>query len=84
MSQTPYPKQLNKSDFIDAFGSIYEHSPWVAESIYQTTMPGVGVESIFSIKNFNYKYKINFHNDFLAKINTRKSSSKMYKNLFSN
>ena len=46
MSQTPYPKQLNKSDFIDAFGSIYEHSPWVAESIYQTTMPGVGVESM--------------------------------------
>ena len=43
MIQTPYPKQLNKADFVDAFGSIYEHSPWVAEAVYPSMTPGIDV-----------------------------------------
>lgn len=46
MSQTPYPKQLNTVDFIDAFGSIYEHSPWVAEAVFPAMTPGIDVQSM--------------------------------------
>lgn len=34
MSATPYPRVLARSDFIDKFGGIYEHSRWVAEAVY--------------------------------------------------
>lgn len=34
MSATPYPRVLERSDFIDKFGGIYEHSRWVAEAVY--------------------------------------------------
>ncbi|MEI8633027.1 hypothetical protein P4S72_15505 [Vibrio sp. PP-XX7] len=27
--------QLNKADFVALLGSIYEHSPWVAERLWQ-------------------------------------------------
>jgi len=43
VSQTPYPKQLNETQFIEAFGSIYEHSPWVAEAVYTSMTPGIDV-----------------------------------------
>jgi len=46
VSQTPYPKQLNKADFVDAFGSIYEHSTWVAEAVYPSMTPGIDAQSM--------------------------------------
>ena len=46
MIQTPYPKQLSKTDFVDAFGSIYEHSPWVAEAVYPSMTPGIDAQSM--------------------------------------
>ena len=33
MNTTPYPSQLELAEFIRLFGSIYEHSPWVAEAV---------------------------------------------------
>ncbi|MGB0958181.1 MAG: 2-oxo-4-hydroxy-4-carboxy-5-ureidoimidazoline decarboxylase [Litorivicinus sp.] len=35
----PRPSQCNIDEFIDAFGSIYEHSPWVAEQLYPKLTP---------------------------------------------
>lgn len=29
------PSQLSKNDFISTYGGIYEHSPWVAEAVWQ-------------------------------------------------
>ncbi|MGF1749110.1 2-oxo-4-hydroxy-4-carboxy-5-ureidoimidazoline decarboxylase [Vibrio cionasavignyae] len=29
------PTQLNKTDFVARFADIYEHSPWVAESVFE-------------------------------------------------
>jgi 2-oxo-4-hydroxy-4-carboxy-5-ureidoimidazoline decarboxylase len=46
VSQTPYPKQLDTADFIDAFGSIYEHSPWVAEAVFPAMTPGIDAQSM--------------------------------------
>ena len=46
MSQTPYPKQLSEAEFVDAFGSIYEHSPWVAETVYPSMTPGIDAQSM--------------------------------------
>ena len=31
----PAPHQMSKADFITAYGSIYEHSPWVAERVFE-------------------------------------------------
>ena len=28
------PTELNQSDFIKIFGGVYEHSPWIAEQVY--------------------------------------------------
>lgn len=28
------PKDMNLNDFIDTYGGIYEHSPWIAEAAY--------------------------------------------------
>ena len=30
----PAPHELSRTVFIATFGSIYEHSPWVAETLY--------------------------------------------------
>ena len=30
------PSQMAKEDFVSAFGSVFEHSPWVAEQAYDT------------------------------------------------
>jgi len=30
----PAPHQMSKADFITAYGGIYEHSPWVAETVW--------------------------------------------------
>jgi len=29
------PSQMNRDEFIESFGDLYEHSPWVAEHCYQ-------------------------------------------------
>ena len=29
------PSQLSKADFVNAFGGIFEHSPWIAERAYE-------------------------------------------------
>lgn len=49
MSATPYPKPLERSDFIDIFGGIYEHSPWVAEAVYPKTHPGINTASMAAL-----------------------------------
>ena len=33
-------------DFIALFGSVYEHSPWVAEAVYPSLTPGIEVVSM--------------------------------------
>ena len=30
----PTPSELNRDEFVAAYGSIYEHSPWVAEQLH--------------------------------------------------
>ena len=34
MTIKPAPHHLSRADFIEAFGGIYEHSPWVAERLF--------------------------------------------------
>ena len=43
MSRSPYPERLDLMDFIAVFGSVYEHSPWVAEAVYPSLTPGIDV-----------------------------------------
>ena len=43
MSRSPYPERLDLMDFISVFGSVYEHSPWVAEAVYPSLKPGIEV-----------------------------------------
>jgi len=41
-SNSPYPKKLSKTAFIERFGSIYEHANWVAQRAYeQGVQPGI-------------------------------------------
>ena len=49
MNTTPYPSQLELAEFIHLFGSIYEHSPWVAEAVYPQVTPGTDPLSIASL-----------------------------------
>lgn len=35
----PRPTTLSRAAFIDSFGGIYEHSPWVAEAAFDTGLP---------------------------------------------
>ena len=46
MSRSPYPERLEFRDFVAMFGTIYEHSPWVAEAVYPTLIPGIDVASM--------------------------------------
>ena len=46
MSRSPYPERLDLMDFIALFGSVYEHSPWVAEAVYPSLTPGIEVVSM--------------------------------------
>ena len=46
MSRSPYPERLELIDFIAVFGSVYEHSPWVAEAVYPSMTPGIEVVSV--------------------------------------
>ena len=34
MAIKPAPHHLSRADFVAAFGGIYEHSPWVAERLF--------------------------------------------------
>ena len=49
MNKTPYPSQVELAEFIRLFGSIYEHSPWVAEAIYPKVTPGMDPLSMASL-----------------------------------
>ena len=49
MNTTPYPSQLELAEFIRLFGSIYEHSPWVAEAVYPQVTPGMDPLSMASL-----------------------------------
>ena len=49
MSATPYPEPLERSDFINIFGGVYEHSPWVAEDVYLKTDQGINVASMAAL-----------------------------------
>jgi OHCU decarboxylase len=40
----PQPTRLDRADFVKAFGSIYEHSPWIAEQAFDE---GLTVEADF-------------------------------------
>ncbi len=33
--QTQRPSKMTKSDFVDAYGGVFEHSPWIAEQAYE-------------------------------------------------
>ncbi len=46
MTRSPYPERLDRHDFVDVFGAVYEHSKWVAEAIYPSTTPGIDVVSM--------------------------------------
>ena len=46
MTRSPYPERLDRHDFVDVFGAVYEHSKWVAEAIYPSTTPGIDVMSM--------------------------------------
>lgn len=46
MNRTPYPVLLKTHEFIEVFGNIYEHSPWVAEEIYRLIRPNVDLDSM--------------------------------------
>ena len=50
MSATPYPEPLERSDFINIFGGVYEHSPWVAEAVYLKTDQGINAASMAALK----------------------------------
>lgn len=43
---TPYPTKLDRDAFVARFGAIYEHSPWVAEAVFDTTEVGVSAEGL--------------------------------------
>lgn len=30
----PRPREISRGDFVERFGSVYEHSPWIAEALY--------------------------------------------------
>ena len=49
MNTTPYPSQLELAEFIRLFGSIYEHSPWVAEAVYLKTNQGINAASMAAL-----------------------------------
>lgn len=49
MNTTPYPSQLELAEFIRLFGSIYEHSTWVAEAVYPQVTPGMDPLSMASL-----------------------------------
>ena len=36
MTIKPAPNHLSRAEFIAAFGGIYEHSPWVAETLFES------------------------------------------------
>ena len=40
--QSCRPSQLSRPDFIARFGGVYEHSPWIAEAVYDA---GLGPEA---------------------------------------
>ena len=44
MSIKPAPHQLSRADFIAAFASIYEHSPWVAERLFDAGLSAHDVD----------------------------------------
>jgi 2-oxo-4-hydroxy-4-carboxy-5-ureidoimidazoline decarboxylase len=46
VSRSPYPERLDFMDFILVFGSVYEHSPWVAEAVYPSLTPGTDAASM--------------------------------------
>ena len=46
MSRSAYPERLDLMDFIAVFGSVYEHSQWVAEAVYPSLTPGIEVVSM--------------------------------------
>lgn len=41
---SPRPSTLDRAAFIDAYGGIYEHSPWVAETVYDAGIGGTDDE----------------------------------------
>ena len=46
MRRSPYPEALDLMAFIVVFGGIYEQSPWVAEAVYPSLIPGIDVASM--------------------------------------
>ena len=49
------PSCLSKEDFLSYFGSVYEHSPWIAERVYEDELSAVhdtaaGLASAFAVQ----------------------------------
>lgn len=34
------PSRMTRDDFMDVFGGVYEHSPWIAEAVYADGLTG--------------------------------------------
>lgn len=34
------PSHMTRDDFLDVFGGVYEHSPWIAEAVYAEGLTG--------------------------------------------
>ena len=37
---TPDPRALSRAAFVARFGSVFEHSPWIAEAAFDAGLPG--------------------------------------------
>lgn len=64
-STIPRPSLLCEQDFLDRFGAIYEHSPWVAQSAFQNGIDleddtALGLSDTFSliVERAPYDFKL--------------------------
>ena len=50
MTIKPAPHRLSRADFIAAFGGIYEHSPWVAERLFDAGLTAQDADPVILAK----------------------------------
>ena len=50
MTIKPAPNHLSRAEFIAAFGGIYEHSPWVAETLFESGLTAQDADPVILAK----------------------------------
>ena len=70
-------RQLDRAAFVERFGGVFEHSPWVAETAYEAGLDQLTDEERARFTELNDAYKARFGFPFIMAVKGRSKAEIM-------